>query len=335
MGAYFPMPIFADFKKAIKQYDLIHRADTIVIGVSGGPDSVCLLYLLKALEKELKLTLHIAHLNHRLRAKDSEKDAEFVLELSKKLQIPATFKEVDILKLNPKGSLEETARRGRFDFFFEVARKIHARTIALGHTMDDQAETVLMRLLRGSGLMGLSGILPKRTMGRFTIIRPLLRISRYEIERFLKAKKIKARIDASNSQEIYFRNKIRHSLLGELKKYNLNIKEVLANTAEHIALDYDFVVSKSLPAFKKVTIRKAKERITLDLKKLLKLHPALLNMVFRLSFEALKGDTRRLSFKHIQELTDLACFRRQGSIVDLPSNISAFKNSSSLSVYLR
>ena len=329
------MPLISKFKETIKRYQLVSKKDRIVIGVSGGPDSVCLLLLLKSLQQEFKLTLHIAHVNHMLRGKDSEKDAEFVRALSQRLNIPAACKAVDIATLTTKGSSEESARKQRFSFLFAVARKVKAKKIALGHTLDDQAETVMMRILRGSGLMGLSGILPKRKMGDFIIVRPLLEIPRNEIERFLKVKKVTPRIDATNLKDMYFRNRIRHKLLPELKKYNPNIKTVLANMAENLVLDYEYIAAKAFTAFKTIRKGKSKAGLTLILEKLLRVHPSLQNMVLRFSFEELKGDTRRLTFSHIKELNDLVSHRPYGSIVDLPSRISAVKNQKYLCVYHR
>ena len=173
--------------QAVKEHGLIRKFDRIVLGVSGGPDSIALLYCLLALKEEYRLSLRIAHLNHMLRPKDSAKDAEFVRALAKKLGLACTIKKVNVKALK-KGSLEETARKARWDFFLETAKNFKADKIALGHTLDDQAETVLMRLLRGSGLLGLSGILPKRDISGVTVIRPLLGIKRKEIESFLKAK---------------------------------------------------------------------------------------------------------------------------------------------------
>lgn len=308
-----------------RQYKLIEKQDNILIGVSGGPDSIALLYVLLALEKEFKLNLHIAHLNHMLRAKESQADADFVLGLANKFNIPATLKEVDVAKSARRASLEEEARKARLGFLFYVARKIKADKIALGHNRDDQSETVLMRILRGSGLLGLAGILPKREIEGFTIIRPLIEIPRKDIERFLRLKNIKPRRDSSNLDEIHFRNRIRHKLLPELERYNPNIRQVLANAAENIALDYDYLAAKSLKIFNSMKVGHNRLKIRLPLKKFLNQHGAIQSMILRLAFKALKGDTRRLTYQHIKELKDLILSRPYGAIVDLPSRISVSK----------
>lgn len=330
-----PLPLLNKFKETVSRYKLINKADKIVIGVSGGADSVCLLYLLRALKKELNLTLHIAHLNHLLRGRDAQEDADFVLKLASKLNIPITLKEIDVKQLKRKSSIEEVAREARLSFLFEAARKIKADKIALGHNRDDQAETILMRLLRGSGLLGLGGISAKRQMGKFVIIRPLIEIERKDIESFLKRRRIKPRIDKSNSEEIYFRNRIRHKLLPEIKKYNPNIKEVLANMAENVGTDYDYILGNSQRTLERLRRGKSKLRIKLAFEDFLRLHPTLQNTVLRLVFLELNGDTRRLTYQHIKEIRDLIFNRPNSSIVDLPLRISVTKDSRYLCVYRR
>jgi len=316
------------FKKTIKKFNLINKNDKIVIGVSGGPDSVALLCLLNSLKKELKISLHIAHLDHMLRA-DSNKDREFVEKLASKLNIPITAANINVKALAKKGSPEEIARNARLEFLFKVVKGIGATKIALGHNLDDQAETVLMRLLRGTGLYGLSGMLPTRKIDGFQIIRPLIEIKRKEIEAYLRKKKIKPRLDITNLEKIYFRNRIRNELLPLLeKKYNKNIKEILANTAQSLGSDYDYLLSASRRAMKG-----AKTKININ--KLLKLHPAIQKLTLRRCYANLKGDTRRLTFQHIREIEDLILNRPPNSIVDLPKGISVIKKKKYLSFYLK
>jgi len=191
--------IYEKVKMTVNQYRLIDKSDKVIIGISGGPDSLALLYLLRRLSREMGFALHLAHLDHMLR-RDSRKDREFIEDLASKLKIPLTVKTIDVNKLPSKGSLEQTARDARLEFFFDTAKKIKADKIALGHNLDDQAETVLMRLIRGSGLYGLAGIIPKREFkGKYCIIRPLIKIKRRQIERYLKSKKIIPLIDKTDA----------------------------------------------------------------------------------------------------------------------------------------
>lgn len=316
------------FLETIKRYGLIQRGDKILVAVSGGPDSLALLSQLSGLKTRLRLTLHIAHMDHSLR-KDSRLDALFVKRWADKLKIPVTIKQLNPEIKNRKGSLEEFLRDARLDFFIRTARKIKADKVALGHNLNDQAETILMRLLRGTGLSGLSGISPKRKIKDVIFIRPLLETSRREIEDFLKHKGIKPRIDSTNKQDLFFRNKIRHNLIPLLKnKYNQNIVEVLANLAESAAYDYEYLDRAAKSCVKGGILR-------FNIKKAVKLHPAILRLKIRHAIACIQGDTRRISFQHIREIEDLLDRRPESSIVDLPKGISVQKTRNCLRFYKR
>ncbi len=316
------------FKNTLKKYNLINKNDFLVVGVSGGPDSVVLLYLLNSLRVELKLSLHVAHLDHMLR-RPSRRDAEFVKGLAERLGLPVTIARVNVKELAAKGSLEEIARKARFDFLFKVAKSVKARKIVLGHNLDDQAETVLMRMIRGTGLHGLSGISPRREMSGYCIVRPLIEISRREIELLLKKKKIKVCTDETNLKDIYFRNKLRNRLLPLLaKEYNANIKEVLSNLAFNVGYDYDYLNQ----AAAKMAARLGKR---IRLSEFNRLHPAIQRLVLRLNIARVKGDMRRLTFQHINEINDLISNRPADSIVDLPGEVSVVKKNGVLFFYRR
>jgi len=315
-------------RATIKKYGLISKDDRILIGISGGPDSITLLYALLALKKEMNLSIHLCHLDHMLR-KGSSKDCDFVRQLAARLKIPATCGRFNVKKLSSAGSLEEVARKVRLSFFFSVGKKIKATKIALGHNLDDQAETVLMRLIRGAGLYGISGILPKRRIGSFEIIRPLIETRRSEIESFLKRRKIKPLIDETNAQDIYFRNRIRNDLLPLLeKKYNRNIKTVLSTFAQSACYDYDYLARES-QKFGKRMGRKIRIR------KFLKLHPAIQRLILRSHIKSIKGDMRAIGFQHILEIEDLINNRPVNSIVDLPKKVSVVKAKDSIIFYRR
>jgi tRNA(Ile)-lysidine synthase len=315
--------IIEKVKRAIRKYRLIDKGEKIIVGVSGGPDSVALLCLLRSLQEELGIKLHVAHLDHMLRPY-SYKDAEFVKELAGRLKLPVTSGRVNVKKMAARGSVEEAARNARLEFLFNVAKNVKAKKIALGHNLDDQAETVLMRLIRGSGLYGLSAILPKRKIHRFTVIRPLIEIRRKEIESYLKRKRIGYCVDETNKKDIYFRNRLRNRLLPLLEKeYNKNIKEVLSNTALSVGYDYDYLAD----AAARLTERWGRK---INLAKFLRLHPAMQNLSLRLAIARLKGDLRRLTFQHIEEINDLVLNRPTGSIVDLPKGISVIKKKTCL-----
>jgi tRNA(Ile)-lysidine synthase len=312
------------FLKTIQRYDLIKNKDRILVAVSGGPDSLALLLKLFNLKSKLGLTLHIAHMDHCLR-KDSGFDALFVKNLGERFNLPITVKRLAAWQKKEKGSLEEFFREKRLKFLIQTAKKIKADKVALGHNLDDQAETVLMRLLRGTGLSGLSGISPKRVIAKTVFIRPLLETTRHQIDNYLKNKPLKPRLDSTNQEDIFLRNKIRHHLIPLLKrKYNENISKVLANLAESVSYDYEYLDQVARRNQKKVNPLK------LDLRKITKLHPAILRIKLRQSISRIQGDTRRISFQHIKELEDLIYCRRTGSIVDLPKGIQVKKSVKSL-----
>ncbi len=312
--------------QTIAKHRLIRPGETILIGVSGGPDSTALLYALNSLKKTLKLKLHVAHLDHMLRP-DSDKDRVFVQGLAQKLGLPYTWASVNVKGVARKGSLEEIARNARLGFLFRVAKTVKARKIALGHNFDDQAETVLMRILRGSGLYGLTGILPKRQICGFQVIRPLIETRRKEILSFLKKKRVQPRVDLSNLEDIYCRNKIRNRLIPMLEAgYNKNIKEALCNLAESAGYDYDYLFRAAQKLSDAMGTR-------LALKKLLALHPGLRRLLYRLTIARIKGDLRRITFAHIREIEDLVFSRPANSIVDLPQGVSVVKKQASVLFY--
>jgi len=316
------------FEQTLKKYSLIKEGDTILVGVSGGPDSMALLLLLNKLKSKLNISLHIAHIDHGMR-KDSALDAQFVKKWAEKLKIPVSIKKLGPELLKEKGSLEENFRKARLDYLITTAKKIKAKKIALGHNLDDQAETVLMRLLRGTGLSGLSGISLKRKMGGVTFIRPLLETARKDIEKFLKRRGVKPRIDLSNKDEAFFRNKIRHKLIPLLKKgYNRNITEVLANLAESASFDYEYLDTAAKKSLKGNNLK-------LNISKLMKLHPAILRLKIRQSIACLQGDIRRIIFQHIKEIENMLHDRPVGSIVNLPKGIHVKKSKKHLQFYLK
>jgi len=252
-----------------------------------------------------------------------------VQKFCRKLNLPVTTAAINIKSIARRGSVEEIARNARLGFLLAVAKKSKAKKIALAHNLDDQAETILMRILRGTGLNGLSGILPMRKLGNCLIIRPLIEIKRPQIERFLKRKGVLPLRDPSNTQDVYFRNKLRNRLLPLLKKgYNLNIQEVLSNMAEGIAMDYDYLDS--------VARREAdKLGTSINLDRYNRLHPAIQRMVLRRNISRLQGDTRRITSAHIKEIEDLISSRPANSIVDLPKGISVIKKKKILRFYMR
>jgi len=317
------MDIVAQVKETIDDHKLLRKGERVIVGVSGGPDSVALLTVLNALRYELGITLHVAHLNHQLR-KDAGLDQRFVEKLCDQWKLSLTVRSLKKNDFKKNGSQEEIAREYRFQFFMDLAKQEDAQAIALGHTKDDLAETVLMRVIRGTGLMGMRGILPKRQINGFRFIRPLLDIPRSHIERFLKKEKLPFRIDSSNTDLKFFRNKIRWELIPYLgKRYNPKIKEALAHLADVLANDYDYLDGQSKKILTKLLETESPSTIKLKIQPLQKTHRALQRMLIRLCLEKLRGDLHQLTFSHLAEIEDLIERRPTGSVVHLPGALRA------------
>ena len=328
------MDLVPKVKKFILANHLLKSTDKVVVGVSGGADSVALIHILSHLRYELGISLVIAHFNHNLR-KSAIQDQKFTEKLAQKLHLPCVAGIWQKKRNFSQGSLEETAREERFRFLIHTAREQKGSVIALGHHVDDLAETVLMRLLRGSGLQGLRGILPKREIQGFPVIRPLLSFTRQEIENYLKKNRISYRLDPTNKKTDFFRNKIRHQLLPWLEKnYQKNIREILANVSQTLTADYEFLRAQAQILFKKeAQCSQDKRTILFPLALFFKKPPALQRMLIRIAVEELKKDTNRLTLTHIKEIEDLIKNRPSLSVVHLVDNVMVTKTKDSLTLF--
>lgn len=302
------MDILGKVKKTIEKFNMINPGDKIIVGVSGGPDSVTLLHILWRLKEELNISLITAHLNHGLRGKDAILDEEFVLEFSAKLGIPVKSEKVNVHDFAKENnlSLEEAGRRLRYDFFKRVAEIESANKVALGHNLDDNAETVLMRIIRGTGVDGLGGMPIVRDLTeKIKIIRPLMEVTREEIIKHLKISKLAARVDKTNLTRTYLRNKIRLDLLPFIeKKFNGNIKRNLVNLAEIMSSENDFFLNTLSDIFTGIIqeIPSAENKIVLYKDKLINLHPAIKRRIIRKCMQSLIPEWRQANFEHIEEI---------------------------------
>jgi tRNA(Ile)-lysidine synthase len=215
--------------RTISRHSMLAGASRVIAAVSGGPDSVCLLEVLRELASRFGATLcGIAHVNHKWRGEASDEDERFVARIAARYGLP--FYRHEARPASQRGNLEDAARQIRRRFFARLIEQGAADRVATGHTLDDQAETVLFRLLRGAGIAGLAGILP---MTREGLIRPLLEVNRAEVERYLRSRGIEWRQDATNRDLGFARNRIRHALLPQLaREWNPHIREVLAHMAD-------------------------------------------------------------------------------------------------------
>lgn len=313
----------------IKKNGLFSPRDRVLVAVSGGPDSLALLSLLNELKMALGIHIIVAHGNHGLRGRASDSDERYVSTVSRRLGLDFVSKKISRSRKASRHPSEASLRSARLDFLFSTAKKYHVDKIAVGHTLDDQAETVLMRLIRGSGLYGLIAMMPKRRFGSCTIVRPLLGTARAEIERYLKKKRLTPRIDASNVRPIFLRNKIRHSLLKELVSLNPNIKQVLARFAEQAAIDYDFLFGQASAFVKKGK----KASVVIDADTFVGLHEALQRMIIRVSLEKVAGSLRTFTYAHWDEIKALIHHRPQGSVVDVTKGIKVHKQGKKIIIY--
>ena len=328
------MDLISKAKKTIDHYNMIKPKDRVLVAVSGGPDSVALLFVLLELKKELNLSLFVAHMNHKLRAKESDADQDFVRHLASDLKLKLHSRSFPVRKKarELRLSVEECARRMRYDYLNRLADKLKVQRIALGHNFNDQAETVLMRLIRGSGSLGLSGIPPVK--GR--IIRPLIEMKREEIETFLRSKDIAYRTDSSNLRTDYLRNRVRLQLLPILKKeYNPKIEETLNRTASILAAEEELLSEEIEAAYPRVVRKEQKDRIVLDSKKFLRCHKSLKRFVIRHCVKKLKGDLRELTYDKVEALLNLVEERKSGKRVDLLEEVYGDVTKDHLSIYKR
>lgn len=279
------------------QFNLWQEGDKIVVGVSGGPDSVCLLDILVKLSKKKKFKLLVVHINYGLRGSDSDKDEIFVRKLADKYDLKMEI--LNAKKESQKNQTESFLREVRYNFFEKIRRENKFDLIAVAHNRDDQVETILMRLIRGSGLLGLRSIRPKSKR----IIRPLLGTSRQEIIAYLRQNKLRYRIDKTNRESNYLRNKFRNKLIPLIEReYNPKIKETLAAAVSSIADDYDFIFSESEKFFKKINLDKEKNIYSFEAKNFLKFHPALQKQVLRRIILSLKNNLFNIESSHLEEI---------------------------------
>jgi tRNA(Ile)-lysidine synthase len=310
----------------IRSEKLVSRGEKLLVAVSGGPDSVCLLYILRELHEELGLDLHIAHLNHQLRGEDSAADAAYVAGMARRLSLPATIESRDVKAYRKENrlSLEEAAREVRYSFLAQVAQAIGAPRAAVGHTADDHIETVLMHLLRGSGTRGLRGLLPtsqwQSPVGSLVIVRPLLVLGREETAAYCRRLRLRPRTDISNRSPNLFRNRVRRYLLPGLRKYNPQAAEALRRAARIAADDFAFINGEVGQYWDKI-VREQKEAVIIDKKGLRALPLALKRCLLLRAVESVLGSLKDIEAGHIEDML-AALHKPAGRIIGLPFGLS-------------
>ena len=311
--------------RLILQHAMIERGETVLVAVSGGADSLALLYGLHALRAQLNCLFHVAHLNHCLRS-DADTDADFVRQHASRLELPYTVQRAEVPRLVKqwKLSVEAAGRRARYQFYETVCREVGATKVAVGHHQDDSAETVLMNLIRGSGTAGLKGIAPVRG---FKIIRPLVGFTRQQIEAFLASIDVKPQHDSTNTDRRYLRNRIRHALIPMLENdYNPNIRIGLNRTADILSAESEYldtIAQASLETCRIPDTDKAavENGIVLDRAKFREYHIALQRRMLRLSISELLGNINNFYFVHCEAMLNLIEGDTPNAVLTLPNGL--------------
>ena len=317
--------------KTIRNYEMLKPGDTVLVAVSGGPDSIFLLQALAHLKNKLKLNnLVVCNLDHGIRGKESSQDSLFVKKITEYSDLGYIHKKIDLSKNRSKGlSTEETAREERYKFFKEAAKAVKAGVIATGHTLDDQAETILMRIIKGASLKGVVGISPVREEGSLRIIRPLFELEKAEIEKDLDSRGVEYRIDSTNAEGIYFRNVIRRDIIPYLEKYNPRLKRALCSMAEHLREDFEFI-NEAKSGLLGHLARSSGGSLEIKLKDLTIQPKALQKEIVRDALEKSGGEVKRLNFRHWKEMEQLIKHKRKGNSMDLPGDIRVTRTASSI-----
>ncbi len=332
------MDVLGVVQEAIEREHLLKRGAKIVVGVSGGPDSLCLLHLLDRLRAPYDWSLHVAHLHHGLRGAAADEDMVFVALQAMDWGLPCSIQVVDVAAVAQAQGLstEEAARQVRYGFLGHVAQKTGATAIAVGHHADDQSETVLMHFLRGSGLAGLRGMAPAVDLGsmrllpsqpaasplpHIALVRPLLDVPRAAIKDYCHEHQLAPRTDRSNLDVTYFRNRLRHELLPLLETYNPNIRTLLRRTASVAKADYALIAAARDTAWTRLVQKADAQAITFEREGWRELPLSLRRATLRQAAYRLRPQLRDVDFVHIQAAVDVATDGTTGAQATLPQGL--------------
>ena len=314
--------------KTIKEYNLIENGDKVIVGVSGGPDSITLLdVLLKIKNKNIiDFEIIVCHVNHMIR-EEAISDEKYVKEYCIKNNIKCFVKSVEVEKLakQEKCGTEETGRKIRYEFFYEILEKEKANKIATAHNSNDNAETVLMNIIRGCGTQGLKGIEPKRNK----LIRPLIECERKEIEEYCLENKLEPRIDKTNFENNYTRNKIRNMLIPYIKEnFNSNIIESINRLSDLSKIENEYLENQTKKAYneliQEITVEEkklaenGKTLLALDLKRFNLLEKVIKNRLVLYTINELEGTKNGIEKKHIEDIIKL-CSNNIGNKYLIPN----------------
>lgn len=288
----------------IKRYNLIQGGDKLVLGVSGGPDSISMLNILNEIKEEWQFQIYVAHINHMIR-KEADDDERYVQQYCEKNNIQFFVKRVNVQEIAniQKMGTEEAGRNIRYEFFEEILQKVGANKIAIAHNKNDKIETIVMNLLRGSGLSGLKGIEPIREQ---RIIRPLIECERQEIEQYCEQYKLEPRIDKTNFENDYTRNKIRNIVIPYIKnEFNPNIIETMDRLSQVATEESNYIELQVEKIYQKLLIERSQNQIILKLKEFNQQEKVIKNRLILLVVRELMGSTQRIEKVHIEDIIKL------------------------------
>ena len=288
----------------IKKYNLINPGDKIVLGVSGGPDSISMLNILNEIKGDFDFEIYVAHINHMIR-EDAGDDEKYVQDYCEKNNISFYVKRIDVQQFanNSKLGTEEAGRKIRYDFFEEVMQKVGANKIGIAHNKNDKIETIIMNLIRGSGLSGLKGIEPLRDD---KYIRPLIECERHEIEQYCEQYNLNPRIDKTNFENDYTRNKIRNIVIPYIQKeFNSNIIQTIDRLSQVAVEESDYINKQTNEIYQKLLIEKDTKQIVLRLKEFNKQEKVIKNRIILKAIKDVMGSTERIEKIHIEDIIKL------------------------------
>ena len=290
--------------KYIREHHMIETGDYVVAGISGGADSVCLLFMLKEFQKEMDFFLEAVHVEHGIRGEESLEDAAFTKRLCRKWEVPFRMAAFDVPKRAEKEklTLEEAARKCRYEAFEEACGERENAKIAVAHNQDDQAETILWNLVRGAGLQGLCGIRPVN--GK--VIRPLLGISRKEIEEYLKRQAQDYCIDSTNLTDVYTRNRLRHQILPEIEDgLNVRARVHIAQAGERLGRAWEYLEKEARKKAEEISSIRKRE-VWIEGKALLREEEVMQEYILRICMERLGMGLKDVGAVHLEEMKKLA-----------------------------
>lgn len=307
----------------ISDHNLVTPGDTWLVAVSGGTDSLALLHLLYTLCSRFSLNVHIATYDHGLRGDESAADARFVVETAQGMGMPVTAGRGDVRRLAAEHgeSIEAAARRARYDFLARIARTTNAAAVVTAHHADDQAETVLMHMLRGSGLNGLRGMAVSGSVPGhpdIRLLRPLLNITRAELEAYCHEHGLMPREDATNTDTAYLRNRIRHEIMPHLRQINPQVEAALLRLAENATIDSAYLDEQAHEATRRL-LSGGGERFRIEREGFALLHPALQRRVIRQAVARLTDESA--AHEHILDAVRIGITGEQGAIVQFPGGV--------------